>query len=63
LKKRDDATWQATLTYEQPEEGFLTLEGSFDDNKVRARLRLTEANSFLLVNRGFHWFNEVPFNR
>src|SRR5439155_501383 len=23
LKKRDDATWQATLAYEQPEEGLL----------------------------------------
>jgi hypothetical protein len=63
LKKRDDATWQATLTYEQPEEGLLTLEGTFDEHKVRARLKLTEANSYLLLNRGFHWVNEIPFNR
>jgi hypothetical protein len=63
LKKRDDATWQATLAYEQSEEGLLALEGTFDDRKVRVRLRLADANTFLLVTRGFHWVNEVPFNR
>jgi hypothetical protein len=33
-----------------------------DGQKVRARLHRQDA-SFLLVNRGFHWINEYPFNR
>jgi len=36
-----------------------TLEGATLDVKVR-RLH---ADDFLLMNRGFHWVNEVPFNR
>jgi hypothetical protein len=62
LTKRDDSKWQLALSYQQPHPGFLTLDGTLDGQKVRARLS-REDNSFLLVNRGFHWVNEIPFNR
>lgn len=63
LSKRDDPAWKATLSYEQPGPGDLRLAGMVDGRKVRARLRRTDESSFLLLNRGFHWINEYPFNR
>jgi hypothetical protein len=50
------------FTYSQPEPEILTLEGTFNDHKLRARLRRDD-RPFLLTSRGFHWVNEVPFQR
>lgn len=41
----------------------LVLSGLFDGASIRVTLRRREASDFLLVNRGFHWINEYPFNR
>lgn len=41
----------------------LVLEGTFEGQKVRARLAKREPVSTLLMTRGFHWISEVPFNR
>jgi len=41
----------------------LALEGSLEGSAIRTLLRRRDANSFLLLNRGFHWVNEYPFNR
>lgn len=62
LTKRGDSKWQSAFSYQQPGPGVLALEGMLDGQKVRARLHRQDA-SFLLVNRGFHWVNEFPFNR
>ncbi|HEY7216373.1 MAG TPA: hypothetical protein VIC28_17260 [Thermoanaerobaculia bacterium] len=63
LTKRDDPKWKAALTYKHAGPGLLTLAGTLDGKKVQARLRLDKKPDFLLVNRGFHWINEYPFNR
>jgi hypothetical protein len=63
LTKRDDPAWKSEFAFERAEVGMLTLEGTFAGSKVRVRLRRTGADSFLLMNRGFHWINEYPFNR
>lgn len=63
LSKRDDPAWKANLSYEQPGPGDLRLAGTVDGRRIRARLRRTDESSFLLLNRGFHWINEYPFNR
>lgn len=63
LGKRDDAQWQATFSYAQPKPGLLTLEGTLDGRKIRARLHLEKPPKFLLTTRGFHWINERSFNR
>jgi hypothetical protein len=34
-----------------------------DGRKIRAQLRRVPQTDFLLINRGFHWINEFPFNR
>ena len=62
LTKRDDPAWQSSIKYQQPEPGSLTLEGTFDGRKIRARLHRADVAQFRL-NRGFHWINENSFNR
>ena len=44
-------------------DGTLTLEGVLDTAVVRMRLARADLEKELLVSRGFHWVNEVPFNR
>ena len=61
LGQRDDAKWQATLSYTQPKPGLLTLEGIVDGRKIRARLHLEKPPRFLLTTRGFHWINQFSF--
>jgi hypothetical protein len=63
LNRRDDPTHKFTLAYKRPGPGLLALEGTLDNQKIRASLRRTDPASFLLMNRGFHWINEYPFNR
>jgi uncharacterized membrane protein YphA (DoxX/SURF4 family) len=41
----------------------LTLEGTISGTPLKVELKRLEATDFLLVNRGFHWINETPFNR
>jgi hypothetical protein len=62
LRKRDDPNWNSVLTYEQTSPEVMTLAGAFNGSELTARLRRSE-HKFLLRDRGFHWINEVPFNR
>jgi hypothetical protein len=63
LRKREDPNWQLVLTYQQVNPGVLTLTGEIGGSQLTARLRRKDEQLFLLTNRGFHWINEVPFNR
>jgi hypothetical protein len=42
---------------------WLTLTGDLFDDSVYIRMKKYNAHSFNLMNRGFHWINEYPFNR
>ncbi len=51
------------LTYSTPEPGAIVIEGTVDGTPIRAAgTRLTESK-FLLLNRGFHWVSQFPYNR
>ena len=63
LRKRDDPDWNTVLTYEQVNPEVITLAGSLNGSEMTARLRRSKEHKFLLTDRGFHWINEVPFNR
>jgi hypothetical protein len=39
------------------------LTGTVDNDPLEIRMRRKDPSEFLLVNRGFHWINELPFNR
>jgi hypothetical protein len=63
LKKRDDPLWQASFLSEQPNPNTLLIRGNMEGRKIAATLRRTPIPQFLLTSRGFHWINEVPYNR
>jgi hypothetical protein len=39
------------------------LSGDFEGKKVHAHLTMLPREKSLLMTRGFHWINDVPFNR
>jgi uncharacterized membrane protein YphA (DoxX/SURF4 family) len=59
------------IPYQEPEPGVMVLEGDLElpesrklvQHHFRVRLRHVPEERFLLVGRGFHWINEVPYNR
>lgn len=63
LTKIEDPKWKSDLLYSQTAPGTLTIDGTFDGKKIHAMLHKASTSDFLLVNRGFHWVNEYPFNR
>jgi hypothetical protein len=63
LTRIQDPTRKAALSYEEPEPGLLTLEGTLDGRKVRARLRRADESRIPLVSHGFHWVHEPSFDR
>jgi hypothetical protein len=52
-----------SLTFSRPAPDQLILDGPIDGHKTHIQLRLRDRNKFLLVNRGFHWIQEYPYNR
>ncbi|MDB5146776.1 MAG: hypothetical protein JWQ57_796 [Mucilaginibacter sp.] len=51
------------FTYTEPQNDELVLKGTWDKDSLRIRLKKFDLNKFRLINRGFHWINEYPFNR
>lgn len=51
-----------TLKYHQPEPDLFVIEGTLDGRAIQVRLRHVDPSQFLLLNRGFHWINELPYN-
>ena len=50
------------LTYARLGPDQIELTGQWDEAALRVRLKEVKPN-FLLNTRGFHWVNEMPFNR
>ena len=57
-----DTIIKSTLFY-RADSAYLTLTGKLKNDSVFIRLKKYDINKFRLVNRGFHWINEYPFNR
>ncbi len=53
----------ASLDYERLADGRLRISGSLAGARYEALCVRREPSEFLLLNRGFHWINETPFNR
>jgi len=51
------------FAFDQPAPDRLVLDGELNGRKIRMETRLFPRDSFPLVTRGFHWIQEVPFNR
>lgn len=63
LTKSADKNWKASLAYTRPAPDQLVLAGAMDGHQVELKLKLMDRDKFNLVNRGFHWINEYPFQR
>jgi len=53
----------ATFAFGRPEPDRLIIEGTLNGVKLDVKLKRVDESSMLLLNRGFHWVNEYPFNR
>jgi hypothetical protein len=68
-KKRTLIVWpdtsavHDTLRYAWSDSTHLAIAGVLRGDSVQVHLRKLDASSFLLLSRGFHWVNELPFNR
>jgi hypothetical protein len=51
------------FTVREGEGGTWTFDGTFADHAIVATAKRRALDEFPLVNRGFHWINEYPFNR
>jgi uncharacterized membrane protein YphA (DoxX/SURF4 family) len=68
LSKTDDKNWRANFHYQRAgavpnRPNQLVLDGTMGGHKIHMQLQLFDRNQFLLINRGFHWIQEFPFNR
>lgn len=58
-----DTLNKAYYTYSQPAKDLLLLKGTFKKDSVTIQLKKYDLKNFRLLNRGFHWINEYPYNR
>ena len=63
LTKSSDPDWKAGLTYSRVDPEHMTVDGTIDGQRTHAALVRFDDSKFLLRNRGFHWVQELPFNR
>lgn len=49
--------------YRRVDASHLELDGEIDGDHVEVKLTTLDPRRMLLVTRGFHWINEIPFNR
>lgn len=54
---------KSVFQYSRPDPDHVVLEGALQGDQLVIGLRKVDPQKFLLVNRGFHWINERPFNR
>ena len=63
LTRASDPNWKAVFVIDRPAEDRLVLDGELDGKKLHLETSYFDRKRFLLVNRGFNWIQELPFNR
>jgi hypothetical protein len=63
LSKGTDKSYQSVLTYSSPDMEHVLLQGDLGTNTISIQMRKVDTSKFLLINRGYHWINEMPFNK
>ena len=59
----DTSTVKTTLAYSWADSSHLDLHGAIEGDSVNARLQKVSTAQFALLNRGFHWVSEAPYNK
>jgi hypothetical protein len=55
--------WTAVFNIQRPAHDRLILDSNLDGKRLHMETTWFDPKRFLLVNRGFHWIQELPFNR
>ena len=63
LLMKDDEERETLYKYNLIAPGKYILQNSKPNDTTVIVLYQNDLKKFLLINRGFHWINEVPFNR
>jgi hypothetical protein len=53
----------ATLHYFNTDSAHLVFTGKILNDSVYIEMQKVDFNKMRLINRGFHWINEYPYNR
>ncbi|MER0440106.1 DoxX family protein [Emticicia sp. W12TSBA100-4] len=56
-------TARYTFSYVQTSAETFFLKGKIKNDSIRVAMKKMKPRNFLLTTRGFHWVNEVPFNK
>lgn len=59
--KTEDSSW--LLQYQVPDSNHLIVNGRIAGHYIYSVLSKKDLKDFQLINRGFHWINEAPYNR
>lgn len=60
---RNDTIVKYSFRYELPESNKFHLTGTMEEDAVSVFMTKKDLKDFRLINRGFNWINEYPFNR
>lgn len=63
LKQRLDTMNKSLLSYQMVDEKNMLLKGTIKNDSVAILLNRKTDKDFRLMNRGFRWINEFPYNR
>jgi uncharacterized membrane protein YphA (DoxX/SURF4 family) len=63
ISREDDPKRSAHFTFDRSAPDVMALEGEIDGKPVRMELKREDERKFVLLNRGFHWRQDYPFNR
>ncbi|HKW10505.1 MAG TPA: hypothetical protein VJO33_09000, partial [Gemmatimonadaceae bacterium] len=65
LSMKADSSKRFPFTYTRSGlfNGQLQLDGTLGGDSLHLRLHRVDESRFLLLSRGYHWINELPFNR
>lgn len=58
-----DSTKKYVFAYSFPSKDSLILRGAFKNDSMVLFCKAFDPHQFLLINRGFHWISESPYNR
>ena len=59
----DTSTVRTALAYRWTDASHLSLQGALAGDSVKVRLHKISASDYALLNRGFHWVSEFPYNK
>jgi hypothetical protein len=58
-----DTVHKYQFTYTRVKPDILLLKGKWKNDSLHIRFKRFDERNFRLLKRGFHWINEIPYNR